>query len=265
MIDVAALLSEAAQLSQRSADLAAGGRLDEALELEARADDLRRQVRKAARSTPTAPAPTSPGYFLGDQGPTTRQTTISALNEIGVPASPRMISDYSLARFAIKIEARLLAALRRDERRAWTSGRSFRPVYIVPALEGRRFLAIRGKLALSDWSLERRLIGPWSERADHLTALVNVSRQVLWLLDAQPDEGRRLTDLLVAYARGIGSQATPDPRNIEQAAQSELTAIGQRDNEWRQDAARRARQLLSEDDQLWGAEPPRLVGVASGE
>jgi hypothetical protein len=60
-----------------------------------------------------------------------------------------VVTDYADARFGQRVESRTLAALRRDERRAWDKS-SARPTYIVPALEGRYFQPVRGLFALSD-------------------------------------------------------------------------------------------------------------------
>lgn len=263
MADIAALLAEAAELSGRAAALAAEGRVGEALALGEEAEKVRRRARRAAHvgSLKRTSTGVSPAV---EQSPPARQVTIASLNEIGVPTSPRTIADYASARFGSSIDYHLLAALRRDERRAWTSPRSHRPVYVVPALEGRRFLPMRGKFALSEWSLERRLIGPWSERVDHLTATVNLARQVAWMREAKPVEAERLERLVSAYAGAVPNREHLDPSKIERAALAELDALEPEDKEWRQEAAARAQRQLSEEQQLWGAAPPALVSESVG-
>ena len=263
MADIVALLAEAAQLSGRAAALAAEGRVDEALALGEEAEKVRRRARRAAQTSRLRDGLDGISPALEGTS-TTRQTTIASLNEIGVPTSPRMISQYAAARFGSSVDYHLLAAMRRDERRAWASPRSSRPVYVVPALEGRRFLAMRGKFALSEWPLERRLIGPWSERVDHLTATVNLARQLAWLREAKPVEANRLALLVSASAGSITPMAQLDPTEIERAALAELEVLEPEDKKWREDAATRARRQLDEEQQLWGAAPPALVRESSG-
>lgn len=183
-----------------------------------------------------------------------RQTVTAALSEIGVPARVRLVADYCDARFGEQIDTRAFSALRRDERRAWASS-SPRPTYVVPALEGRFFQPIRGLLALSDWPIERRLIGPWSERADHLAATAQLARQLSWLSDRDAAVAERLASIVAAMARSIPGAldgTSVEPTRIADAAQSELDELAQHDGPWRQESAVRARQQLGEEEQLWG-------------
>ena len=255
------LLSEAADLSRRAAELAGNGRVDEALDLERQADILRNQARHAAAS-PAHRSVSRPPESIPERGPNLRSNVIAALGEIGVPSSPRSVADYVAARFGSSIDHRALPSLRRDERRAWLSQRSMRAVYIVPALEGSRFLPVRAKLALSDWPLERRLIGPWSERADHLNATIQIAKQMAWLERVEPSAADRLHLLLVTYAATIpgGTQGgTIVPQKVEQAAGAELAEIGQLDVQWRAEAAERARGLLNEEQVIWGGSLPVVI------
>ena len=264
---VAQLLSQAAGLSQQAAKLAAGGRVTEALKLEQEADKLRKRARKIASQIETGrggeagfvkQSMPSPERGLG-----ARVSTIAALSELGVPSSPRAIAEYVWARYGTRIDHRALPSLRRDEIRSWSSTKSIRPVYVVPALKGNRFLPVRAKLALSDWPLERRLLGPWSERADHLRATVQVAKQIVWLKGADPQAAERLESLLVMYvASSFGTSARDkslDPAKVERAANAELNAIGESDSRWRAEAAERARGFLNEEQFLWGASLPQIV------
>jgi len=212
-----------------------------------------RQKKKAARSTertqdvvPLRPTKRGSG--------SARQTVTAALSEIGVPARTRVVADYCEARFGEEIDTRALSALRRDERRAWASS-SWRPTYVVPALEGRFFQPIRGLIALSDWPIERRLIGPWSERADHLAATLQLARQLSWLSDRDAAVAERLASIVASMARSIPGAidgTSVEPSRIANAAQSELGELAPHDGPWRQEAAARARQQLSQEEQLWG-------------
>jgi hypothetical protein len=267
--DVAQLLSQAASLSSQAADLAQHGQVDEALMLEQKADELRKQARKIAsdtqkRESMPAAASVKEGVQPGaDRGLGARAATIAALGELSVPSSPRTIADYAWARYGTRIDHRALPSLRRDEARSWSSTKSIRPVYVVPALEGNRFLPVRAKLALSDWPLERRMLGPWSERTDHLRATVHVAKQLAWLRNADPQAAARLELLLATYvASSFGTAQNDkslDPAKVERAASAELETLGESDSRWRIDAAERARSLLSEEQLLWGASLPRIV------
>jgi hypothetical protein len=188
-----------------------------------------------------------------------RQAVISALAEIGVPCRAKLVAEYVEARFGQAVEPRTFAGLRRDERRAWSSS-SARPAYIVPALEGRFYQPIRGLLALSDWMLERRLVGPWSERADHLTATAQLARQLAWLNGRDAEAAKRLAPVVAGMARSIPGAVEGrevDTARVEAAAEAEREALAARDEAWRSDAASRARTQLGEEQQLWGA----TVGV----
>lgn len=270
--DAGQLLAEAAALSSRAADLAADGDLDGAFALEDQADAIRRTARRmrgrrAARGRARAGlAPATSAEAGGSRGPatTTRELVIAALTEIGSPSAPRAVAEYIAARFDTVLDPRGLAAIRRDELRSWASARSQRPVYVVPALAGQRFVPLRGKVALSAWPLELRIIGPWSERADHLRAVANLARQVRWLATAQPDRVGSLRALLSGYAATLAVADRGDPDLVEQAAAAELEVIAASDDAWRADAAERARAILDDRSQLWGANLPVLVRGAVG-
>src|SRR5262249_4309795 len=150
---------------------------------------------------------------------------------------------------------RAFAGLRRDEHRAWSKNAP-RPTYVVPALEGRFYQPIRGLLALSDWPLERRLIGPWSERADHLAATAQLARQLAWLSERDPEVAQRLAPVVAGMARSIPGAVEGrevDTARVDAAAEAEREALAARDEPWRREAASRAREQLSDEQQLWGA------------
>lgn len=263
--DIAQLLSQAAGLSRQAAALAERGQVHEALQLELEADQIRKQARKVAADVQKNAVQISQAG--ADKGLGLRAATIAALGELAVPSSPRAIGEYVSARYGTQIDHRALPSLRRDEVRSWTSTKSVRPVYVVPALEGNRFLPVRAKLALSDWPLERRLLGPWSERTDHLRATVQIAKQFLWLKKADPQAGERLQTLLAMYAAssfGISANdKSPDAAKIERAATAELDTLGASDLRWRSQAADRARSFLTDEQQLWGASLPRIVAAQS--
>jgi hypothetical protein len=146
---------------------------------------------------------------------------------------------------------------------SWSSPRTARTIYLVPALDGERFLAVRGKLSLAAWPLERRIVGPWSERADHLRATIQLASQLAWLSGVEPESAERLRKLVASYASSIPGSVIEgellDSARVEEAAQAELNIIREQDARWRAEAAERARRLLGEEQLLWGASLPRVV------
>ncbi len=259
--EAAELLAEASELATRSAALAEQGDLAAALEVEREADSLRARARRAARAAARQAKSAGAVSAPPERGRSSREVVISSLNELGIAAAPRAVADHARTRFGESLDYRALASLRRDERRTWQSPRSDRPVYVVPALEGRRFMPMRGKLALSIWPLEQRLIGPWSERVDHLTATVNLARQLAWLRESQPQVVDAFARLVWTYAATVPGaiEGALEPGQIEQAAQAELELLREEDNAWRSEAAARARDQLGEEEQFWGTAPPAVL------
>jgi hypothetical protein len=151
--EVASLLARAAALSSTAAETAGRGGVAEALRLEERAERLRARARRAVG--PASGSGATPAKAAGDAAARidastpARDIAISVLNELEVPAAPRSVAEYAAVRYGSILDSRAMASLRRDEQRSWRSGRSVRAVYIVPALEGHRFLPLRGNVALS--------------------------------------------------------------------------------------------------------------------
>jgi hypothetical protein len=235
------------------------------MRLEEQAERLRVRARRAARvAEANAPAPGGQKAAVLEATTATRDVAIAALNELGVPSGPKAVADYAALRFGASLDSRAMASLRRGDQRSWRSTTSVRPVYIVPALEGHRFLPLRGKVALSSWPLRMRLIGPWSERADHLRATQNVARQIGWLAEARPEIAARMLPLLHRYANTVPGIRGNDAVAVESAAAAELALIDGPDLEWRGDAEERAVSVLDEAGYLWGAAPPRAVAHKVG-
>ena len=255
------------RLATRIADAIAAGDRNEAVR-------LTRELESALTSVPTRAEDRAPSFSAQPavvpiaQAPaptrSARQVVAGALAEIGVACRARVVTDYAEARFGQRVEPRTLAALRRDERRAWEKS-SARPNYVVPALEGRYFQPVRGLLTLSDWPLERRLLGPWSERADHLAATAQLARQLAWLSERDTAVAERLAPVVAEMAASIpGAIDGPglDTARVESAAQAELAPLTDRDEPWRRDAAARARTQLPRDQQVWGS---TIGAVAEGD
>lgn len=257
------------RLARQVADAVAAGDREEAVRLTRQLEaHLTADVRRSRPSSDTPDFTAQPTVVPVVKKPASsrsgRQAVVGALAEIGVACRARVVADYAEARFGQRVETRLLSALRRDERRAWSSS-SPRPTYIVPALEGRYFQPVRGLLTLSDWPLERRLLGPWSERADHLAATAQLARQLAWLSERDQTVAQRLAPVVADMAVSIPGAlegTDVDTARVESAAEAELAPLGARDEPWRQEAAARARKQLDAEQQLWGT---TFGVVAEGE
>jgi hypothetical protein len=250
---------ESLGLARRVADAVAAGDRAEAIRLtrelqERLADSNAGKSLEDHTSAFAAPPAVVPVKKQASSARSSRQVVAGALAEIGVPCRVKVLADYAAARFGERVEPRALAALRRDERRAWGKS-SVRPVYIVPALEGRFFQPVRGLLTLSDWPLERRLVGPWSERADHLAATAQLARQLAWLSGRDSAVAERLAPVVAGMAQSIPGALEGrevDTARVESAAEAERDALAARDDPWRREAAARARAQLTGEQQLWG-------------
>jgi hypothetical protein len=256
------LLHQAAELTGRAAALLEAGKVEEATRLQQQSDVLMRRARSAMssamRSTPRRSA--QPG----------RELAISALAELEVPSSPKLVSAYAEARFSSDLRPSAFASIRRDEERAWRSPRTSRAVYLAPALDAGRFLPLRGLVTLSDWDLWRRLVGPRSARVDHLRATRAVARYFAWLKESGAEAlavermARLLTDLSRTLPSIDDGFTTPEPDEVVRAVEAELLILEEDDRDLRVAAADRARQQLDDAKLLWGAEPLRALGGAEG-
>jgi hypothetical protein len=197
-----------------------------------------------------------------DPTPPIREQVIAVLGLLGHPSSVSLIREVSAARFGEVIQTNRLASLRRDEQRSWRAaqrgtGRSqARPTYITPALTFDRFAPVRGILALSSWSLEDRLIGPTSPRADLLRIIIRLADE----LERGPDTpwAPQLRRLVWRFGRTVASSVPGGAGltyiQVREAARNELHQIVEADAAERVDAAERARQQhLDPENQLFGS------------
>jgi hypothetical protein len=258
--EAAERMRRAGELRLQAAEAIAAGDLDLAadLEREARLED--RQFQKLRRRPRRAPA-------AGSGQIAARTQAVNALSEMAVPAPPREIAAYHDARFRRPLDARALASIRRDERKAFDRhGGPGHAVYLAPALEIRFFRPVRGPLTLSSWPLEMRLIAPTSARVDHLRLTETIATVAQTVDD--DEAARALTALAARYARHIpgalelGAEPTLD--RIVHACRAELDVIADRDRADRRAAAERAVAQLDPAEQLWGSERPRGLAVVTG-
>jgi hypothetical protein len=186
-----------------------------------------------------------------------REQVLDILDELGVPNSPRVISEYALACLGIELPVARFASLRRDEERGFRKDPLSKPAWVVPALNMTGFSPIPRLVASSVWPIERRLIGPRTLRVNHLITLLALLRRAMNLTEGE-DAARRITGLILRFARGVpGAWAVtgePDLDRIRTAAEAELQAIGSDDEPERKLAAEKLAKL-PEDRQVWGLPP----------
>jgi hypothetical protein len=185
-----------------------------------------------------------------------REQVLDVLEEIGVPASPRVISEVAAARYGCPLPVARFASLRRDEERAWRKDPLSRPAWVVPALSAQGLTAIPRIVASSAWPPERRLIGARTLRTNHLLTLL----ALLKACDraAHADDTRALEHLrtiVISFAQTVPGAlepgAMPDHDRIRKASELELGHIELLDLKERQAAAARLKRL-PELQQLWG-------------
>ena len=104
-----------------------------------------------------------------------REYVVLALEELGLPASPAIISAIIKQRWGADVQATQFASIRKGDERAWSRGRRARPL-IVPALSANNLAPRQRLCALSVWPAEQRVVGTLSERVDGLPALFDRGR-----------------------------------------------------------------------------------------
>jgi hypothetical protein len=190
-----------------------------------------------------------------------REQVHEALSLLQVPAAPRIIATVHEAFFATTFPTARLTSLRRDEERSFTSTRYARPYYICAALSADYLSPSRGLLSVSTWPLERRIIGSLSPRVDFLVSAINIARAIEQIPDPVP-AARALLTRLAANIWGSSSRGSAaagpfgtriDPEAVIRAAQAELDVHQDEDQRIRAGAASRAREQLSDVEQLFGA------------
>ncbi len=186
-----------------------------------------------------------------------REQILDLLDELGVPSSPRVVSEYAFACLGIELPIARFASLRRDEERGYTRDSSSKPAWVVPALNSIGFAPIPRLVAISVWPIERRLIGPRTLRVNHLKTLLALIGRVATLGPDQ-EATRRILALIFRFARSVPGAGQgvgePDLAQIRSAAESELLAIGPTDDIERMQAAERLAKLPL-DRQIWGLPP----------
>lgn len=236
-------------------DASAHGDLDR---VEALVRDVRALERRRDRLVAKAGLP-SPGAGGYEASIPVRDQVIRALHLAGHPAAHRLLADITRARTGETLPTAALASLRRDEARSWANGQDVnrrtatRDVYVVPALGYDRLAPVRGTLALSSWSVARRLIAPLSPRVDLLRITIRLADEAA-AMSGGPFEPqlRRLVARLGSTVPGVVPFGA-EPQHVAEAARSELAQLEELDDQQRADAADRAFAQLGPQALLFGA------------
>jgi hypothetical protein len=209
---------------------------------------------RATASSASTPASAQPRRATRPVVPV-RERVLAGLELLGVPLRGGLLSAASLARTGLPVEPSQLASLRRSERASWLSAPDRRPAYIVPALHVRRFDPLRGVVASSAWEPWRRLVGPLSQRADHLRAVIRLVENAEWAHAHSTEIGERYERLLWRLARSVpGVLESPafDLSVVMSAAKAELALVDDDDRAEREESAKRLAKLPAEQA-LFGA------------
>jgi hypothetical protein len=225
-----------------------------------------------ATSVPATPAPVTPAAgtpatsapaaaSLAAQRPAARsgiplpvrEQVHQALTLLGAPAAPRLIVAVHEAFCAGRLASSRLTSLRRDEERSFRVAPYARPYYLCAALTADLLSPARGLLAVSTWSMDRRIIGPLSPRVDYLTAAIAVAGQLQQSADPDPAARRLLWRFAANIPRAASSMRSMTADEVAAAARAELAVHQDADSAHRIAAARRARSQLDDAAQLFGS------------
>jgi hypothetical protein len=103
------------------------------------------------------------------------QAVLDILDELGVPAAPRVISEIAVSNYGRPLPASRFASLRRDEERACRKDPLSRPTWVVPTFtppRTGRLPADRGELCLAPRAASDRWKGAQGELSPHSAGLV---------------------------------------------------------------------------------------------
>src|SRR3712207_4023754 len=112
----------------------------------------------------------SPRAFSGGRR-SMRELVLNVLEEIGVPAAPRTVSEFA-ACFNLSLPITRFSSLRRDEERAFRKDPLSRPAWVTPAINAQGLTAIPRIVTSSAWEDDRRVIGARTPHVSHLRTLL---------------------------------------------------------------------------------------------
>lgn len=184
-----------------------------------------------------------------------REIALDAVDGLGVPSAPRIISDFGQARYGVTLPSARIASMRRDEYKAFKTDPRSRPAFLAPALLADSLTAVPRLVTSSAWPLERRMIGSRSLRVNHLRTLIVVCDAVETMADRNEHAHARLIWMGAGLAGSVPGAldrgADFEASRAQEAARAELALIEDDDSAERVAAAERAakRDLLH---QVWG-------------
>ena len=194
-----------------------------------------------------------------------REQVYEALSLLQVPTAPKLIATVHEAFFATTFPTTRVTSLRRDEERSFRTAPFARPYYICAALTADFLSPSRGLLAVSTWPMEMRVIGSLSPRVDFLMAAIRVA-EAIERIPSTPSAARRLLWRFAASIPGaVADVEHLRPVAVRAAAEAVLPVHEDADARTRRDAAIRARQQLTDAEQLFGSRSFRSAAGAAGE
>lgn len=210
----------------------------------------------AEQSAPERRAPAQPAAPERSQHTLPiRDQVHQALTLLTVPASPKLISQVHQAFFTGLLSTARLTTLRRDEERSFRSAPYARAYYVCCALTSDLLAPARALLALSTWPLERRIVGPVTQRVHFLTAALRLA-EATERLTGDADLPQPIQQLLFRYSHNVHGYAarpgTLDLPALRRAAAAELEIHAAEDAETCAEVAQRAREQLGEAEMNFG-------------
>jgi hypothetical protein len=194
-----------------------------------------------------------------------REQILDVVEAIGVPASPRLLSQFAAIRYGLSLPIARFSSLRRDEERGYQKDPTSRPAWVVPAINAFGLVAMPRIVASSAWKPESRIIGPRTLRVNHLRSLLSVLDASNELSKIDEHRFEQLVTFVFRYSHSvIGTPApgdAPSADHIREAAQAELARIEPADLEERLAAAAKLERLPGAM-QFWGR--PSVISDAAG-
>jgi hypothetical protein len=194
-----------------------------------------------------------------------REQVLDVLEAIGVPTSPRLLSQFAAIRYGLALPIARFASLRRDEERGYQKDPTSRPAWVVPAINALGLMAMPRIVASSAWRAESRLIGPRTLRVNHLRCLLSLLSASEDLSKIDEHRFEQLVTFVFRYSHSvIGTPAlgnAPNADRVRETAQAELARIEPADLEERLAAAKKL-QRLPGAMQFWGQ--PSVISDAAG-
>ena len=187
--------------------------------------------------------------------PPARQRVLDTLDELGVPARPRLVSAFAAAVHRWTVPAAQFSSLRRDDRRAYERAPASRPAWIVPAIDGKTLAAVPRIVANSSWAPERRVLASQSLVTHRLRSALAILQAADAARDAPggvpPSLERLAWDFVESLRDTVAFGAADTPAAMRDSIHQALERIEPADLDERREAAARLHELPPVD-RLWG-------------